>query len=46
MIRSFRHKGLAALFEHDEASGVRADLIERCRTRLGALQHVQSLTAT
>ncbi len=44
MIRSFRHKGLAALFEHDDASGVRADVVERCRARLGALQHAQSLT--
>jgi len=43
MIRSFRHKGLAALFQHDDASGVRADLVEHCRARLSALKQAHSL---
>lgn len=43
MIRSFRHKGLAALIQRDDASGVRADLVERCRARLSALKQAHSL---
>ncbi|MFM9853643.1 MAG: type II toxin-antitoxin system RelE/ParE family toxin [Sphingomonadaceae bacterium] len=37
MIESFRHKGLALLFINNDASKVRADLVERCRNRLAAL---------
>lgn len=37
MIESFRHKGLALLLMNNDASKVRADLVERCRNRLAAL---------
>ncbi len=38
-IRSFRHKGLAALWNRGSKAGVRPDLIERVRERL-TLLHV------
>jgi proteic killer suppression protein len=34
MIRSFRHKGLARLWNENDARGVRTDLVERIRLRL------------
>lgn len=43
MIRSFRHKGLAALFNDDDPAGIRADLAERCRSRLTILRGARSL---
>jgi proteic killer suppression protein len=33
-MRSFRHRGLAPLWNHNIAIGVRADLVERVRVRL------------
>ena len=43
MIRSFRHKGLARLWNEGDPKGVRGDLIERVRRRLTALNAVQNL---
>lgn len=37
MIRSFRHKGLADLFEKGHSAKVRPDLHRRCLVRLDAL---------
>ena len=37
MIRSFRHKGLARLWNENDARGVRTDLVERIRLRLRAI---------
>ena len=44
MIRSFRHKGLAALHQDDNPKGIRPDLAERCRSRLTALQAARNIT--
>ncbi|MBI5121602.1 MAG: type II toxin-antitoxin system RelE/ParE family toxin [Rhodospirillales bacterium] len=41
MIRSFRHKGLARLFLDNDPSRVRADLVQRCHTRLRSLHAAQ-----
>jgi len=38
MIRSFRHKGLAKLWNSNDAKGIRPDLVDRVRQRLTALQ--------
>jgi proteic killer suppression protein len=38
MIRSFRHKGLARLFEDDNPRGVRADHADKLRRILARLQ--------
>jgi len=43
MIRSFLHKGLARLFKENDTSGVRSDLLGRCRRRLAALHGAESL---
>ena len=43
MIKSFRHKGLAQLFKENNATGLRADLVKRCRRRLMALDVAESL---
>lgn len=43
MIRSFRHRGLAKLWNEGDATGVRADLRDRVRQRLTALDAVQDL---
>lgn len=43
MIRSFRHKGLAALFNDDDPTGVRPDLAARCRARLSVLKQACEL---
>lgn len=43
MIRSFRHKGLAQLWNEDDPKGVRADLLDRVRGRLTALNEAQDL---
>ncbi len=39
MIESFRHKGLALLFMNNDASKVRPDLADRCRSRLDVLDN-------
>jgi toxin HigB-1 len=44
MIRSFKHKGLAELFERGRSRRVRQDLQGRCLRRLEALDHAESLT--
>ena len=43
MIRSFQHKGLAKLWNEGDPKGVRADLLDRVRARLAALNEVQDL---
>jgi proteic killer suppression protein len=43
MIRSFRHRGLARLWNKGDARGVRADLLDRVRLRLTALDAAQDL---
>ena len=43
MIRSFRHKGLARLWNEGDPKGVRADLLDRVRRRLTALHVAQDL---
>jgi proteic killer suppression protein len=43
MIRSFRHKGLAELFEQGRSRRVRPDLQARCLERLDALDQAQTL---
>jgi len=44
MIRSFKHKGLAELFEHGHSRKVRQDLQSRSLRRLDALDQAESLT--
>jgi proteic killer suppression protein len=44
MIRSFRHKGLAELFERGRSRRVRQDLQTRSLRRLDALDQAESLT--
>ncbi|MFQ5744328.1 MAG: type II toxin-antitoxin system RelE/ParE family toxin [Acidobacteriota bacterium] len=43
MIRSFRHKGLAKLWNEGDARSIRHDLIGRVRQRLTALNAAQHL---
>jgi len=43
VIKSFRHNGLARLFQEDNATGIRSDLIRRCRSRLSALEVAERL---
>ena len=43
MIRSFRHRGLARLWNKGDTRGVRADLLDRVRLRLTALDAAQDL---
>jgi len=43
MIRSFQHKGLGNLWNEDDPKGVRADLLDRVRARLTALNEAQDL---
>jgi proteic killer suppression protein len=42
MIRSFRHKGLRALFLYGRGEGVRPDLVSRCLRCLDALEDAES----
>ncbi|MFJ1571929.1 type II toxin-antitoxin system RelE/ParE family toxin [Pseudomonas sp. NPDC088322] len=42
MIRSFRHKGLRALYQRGDTSGVRADQVARLRRLLASLAVAQS----
>jgi len=43
VIKSFRHKGLARLFQEDDPTGIRPDLVKRCRSRLTALDVAERL---
>lgn len=43
MIRSFRHRGLTRLWNKGDTKGVRADLLDRVRLRLTALDAAQDL---
>ena len=43
MIRSFRHRGLARIWNKGDTRGVRADLLDRVRLRLTALDAAQDL---
>lgn len=38
MIKNFRHKGLKALYEHDDKSGVKQDQVKRLRSLLARLE--------
>lgn len=44
MIKSFRHKGLAELFERGSSRKLRQDLQSRSLRRLDALEQAESLT--
>ncbi len=44
MIKSFKHKGLAELFERGRSRHIRPDLQARCLRRLEALDQAESLT--
>lgn len=39
MIRSFRHRGLKRLFEHDDKSQIRADMLDKIGNILAVLDH-------
>ena len=43
MIVRFRHKGLKRLFERDDASGVRPDLLDKIRTILSQLDQAETI---
>jgi len=43
MIKSFRHKGLAQLFEYGRSSKIRQDLQQRLLRRLDALDQAETL---
>ncbi len=43
MIRSFRHKGLAKLWNEGDPRGVPSELLERLRARLSALDTAMEL---
>ncbi len=43
MIKNFKHKGLAELFDRGHSGKVRHDLRARCLTRLDALEQAQTL---
>lgn len=43
MIVGFRHKGLKRLFERDDASGIRPDLLEKVRTILVQLDEARTI---
>ena len=38
MIETFKHKGLRRLYEKDDRGGIRADLVEKVRKILSALE--------
>jgi proteic killer suppression protein len=42
VIKSFKHKGLAELFERGHSRGVRSDLQARCLRRLEVLDQAES----
>ena len=41
MIKNFRHKGLKALYDDDEKSGVKQDQVKRLRSLLARLRSKQ-----
>lgn len=41
MIRSFAHRGLKRLYERDDASGIRPDLLDKVRTILAQLDDAE-----
>jgi proteic killer suppression protein len=43
MIVGFRHRGLKRLFERDDASGIRPDLLDKVRTILAQLNEAQTI---
>ena len=43
MIRSFRHRGLARFFLHDDHSKIRPDLTRRIQRRLSAMHSAENL---
>lgn len=43
MIQSFRHRGLAKLWNEGDPKGVKTDLLDRVRRRLTALNEAQDL---
>ncbi len=45
MVRSFRHKGLQRLFQHDDGSKLPPDMVARIRLILSALHAAQKIEA-
>jgi proteic killer suppression protein len=43
MIESFRHKGLKRLFEHDDRSKLSANMVEKIKVVLAALDQAESI---
>ena len=43
MIVGFRHKGLKRLFEKDDASGIRPDLLDKVRTIMSQLDEARTI---
>ena len=43
MIVGFQHRGLKRLFEKDDASGIRPDLVDKVRTILAQLNEAQTI---
>ena len=43
MIVGFRHKGLKRLFDRDDASGIRHDLLDKVRTILAQLNEAETI---
>jgi proteic killer suppression protein len=43
MIVGFRHRGMRRLFEKDDASGIRSDLLDKVRTILAQLNEAQAI---
>lgn len=43
MIVGFRHRGLKRLFERDDASGIRPDVLDKVRTILVQLDEAQTI---
>ena len=43
MIVGFRHKGLKRLFERDDPSGIRPDLLDKVRTILAQLSEARTI---
>lgn len=43
MIKSFKHKGLKKLFDSDDPSGIRPDLVSQIRRRLDALDAAENI---
>ncbi|MHB8482546.1 MAG: type II toxin-antitoxin system RelE/ParE family toxin [Nitrospiria bacterium] len=44
MIKTFKHKGLKKLFNTNDPSGIRQDLIPRIRRRLDALDSAENIS--